>query len=280
MKLDVLVCCYNESIKNIDKLLLSPRIDVQYIISHQCDSPAYYIFPDFLDRRDVRFVRSIGKGLSKNRNIALKNASSTICLIADDDVKYTHQDFDTILDTYRAQENKDVIVFKIRTQSNEPAFKEYPTENYSIQKRNYKHYISSIEISFKREGIMKNNIFFDERFGLGSKYFSMGGEDEILINDCLKKKLNVFFVNKFIVEHPYLSTGKTILQKSTFKKVRHNIAFSLRNRGFIYFFYLLLHYKRIVSSLHFFKVLSVIFSVSYVLLIRKRFNHSEWETLN
>lgn len=271
MKLDVLICCYNKSINHVGGVLLKPRNDVQYIIAHQYDNPEYSIIPDFLDREDVKVVQIFGKGLSKNRNNALRNSTSEICLIGDDDVIYTHQSFNTIIEEYKQNKDKDIILFKIKTLNNGPEYKAYPTSNYLITRGSFKHYISSIEITFKRENIIKNNIFFDERFGLGSKYFCMGGEDEILINDCLKKKMRVYYVNKFIVEHEFMSSGKLLQHLPITDKLKQEIAHNFRIGGGAYLFSSIINYRHYVHSINVFKYFAIICIVLYVLLFKKRF---------
>ena len=41
-----------------------------------------------------------GKGLTKSRNNAIQNATGDIGVIADDDVKYTNEYFNAILEVY------------------------------------------------------------------------------------------------------------------------------------------------------------------------------------
>lgn len=270
MILDVLICCYNESINTVSNILLKPRTDVQYIISHQYNDSIYNIVPDSLYRNDVLVVKNFGKGLSKNRNIAFEHAQHDICLIADDDVRYTDSYFDTIINEHKINNDKDVIVFKIKPTDSESEFKPYPKNDYLITPKNLKHYISSIEITFKRKRFLNKNISFDERFGLGSKYFNQGGEEEILIFDCLKKGLKIYFINKYIVEHSFISTGRLNLQLPQDKKARFIIAFFLRTRGPLFIASLIKNHKNILPSINIIKVLSFVFSTSLVLLFTNK----------
>jgi hypothetical protein len=70
-----------------------------------------------------------------------------------------------------------------------------------------RHYISSIEITFRVKKIKNNNILFDERFGVGSEKFPIG-EEEAFVQDCLAKELRVNYFPFYIVQHPYKSSTK------------------------------------------------------------------------
>ena len=90
MKLDILICTYNERISRIPDMLLPFRPDVSYIVSMQYTDQAFLDhIPDVLRQRpDVRVILLEGKGLSRNRNHCLDASSADIALIADDDCRY------------------------------------------------------------------------------------------------------------------------------------------------------------------------------------------------
>lgn len=267
MKLDVLICCFNHSINRLDKVLLSPRGDVQYIIAHQYEQPEFKTVPVFLNRPDVKVFQSYGKGLSKNRNVALRNGAGEICLIADDDVAYTHDFFDIIIKSYQQHPDKDVLLFKIRTMAGEPEYKAYPDGDYLLTRKEKKHYLSSIEISFRRNSLSRQGIFFDERFGLGSEYFSSGGEEGILIDDCLKRGLKVYFINEYIVNHPFISTGKA--ETITTAKFKSELAYYFRTMGPVFLLYLIFRYKHFSYSRNIFKCFTTVCVVCYILWFKK-----------
>lgn len=206
MKLNILISTHNEKIANVPLLFLPEREDVSYIVSFQyTDEQMLAHLPKDISRRDVKFIPMYGLGLCKNRNNALHNADGDIALIADDDVTYTNDDIDKIIEVFTQNPQTDVALFKIRTPETEPPMKRYP-----LTKGAYKaikgYYPSSVEMAFRISKI-KDNICFDERFGLGSDYLNCG-EEEIFIKDCLNKSLQVDFYPYYIVTHPYKSTGK------------------------------------------------------------------------
>lgn len=147
---------------------------------------------------NIRVINSYDKGLSKSRNIAIKNALGDICLIADDDVVYIEGFEEIVKNAYRSRANASIIRFKIETFTGE-TYKKYPeTSNQLLSRKSIKP-TSSIEITFKRKDIINKNIEFNTLFGLGS-YFT-AGEEYLFLKDTLKQDLIIYFENQSIVKH-------------------------------------------------------------------------------
>lgn len=205
MKLEILISTIDAGIEKIKDILLPFRQDVKYIISHQYQDEKFKYIPKELLREDVVVSQMPGKGLTKSRNNAISLASGDVCLIADDDVRYTSEFLNTIIQTFH-ERNPDVALFKIKTKEGEGDYKNYPTEEYKLNLNNL-HSPSSIEIAFKTEKI-KGIVFFDERFGLGS--FLNGGGELYFIRDAIEKGLKVWYFPESVVIHPKESTIKSL----------------------------------------------------------------------
>ncbi|MBO5720850.1 MAG: glycosyltransferase [Bacteroidales bacterium] len=235
MKLNILISTHNEKVANLSSLLLPEREDVSYIVSYQyANEQMLADIPEDIKRKDVKIIPIQGIGLSRNRNNALKYADGDIALIADDDVAYTDEYLDKIIEVFTKNPQTDIALFKIKTRDTDPPMKRYP-----LAKCKYKalkgYYPSSIEMAM-RVAKVKDKIFFDERFGLGSEYLDRGEED-IFIRDCINKSLQVDFYPYYIVEHPYQSTGKNHLTQK-----------SLRTRGAVSsYIYGILAYIRMIK---------------------------------
>ena len=174
MILEILICTSNERIYTIEKNIpIHPN--VKYLISHQIYNEKCYD-KDIISRSDIKYKQILSKGLSKNRNFALTHASGDVCLIADDDVIYHKNFFDEILKAFKENKQADIITFQVRSPNNEPMFKIYPKKG-SWHDIGSVHWISSIEIAFRREKIQEANLKFDEFFGLNSIFGS--GEENI-----------------------------------------------------------------------------------------------------
>ena len=159
------------------------------------------------DFPSIRVINSFEKGLSKSRNLALKNAIGKIVLIADDDVIYMN-DFDTkIIQAYNQYDNKAVISFSIE-KPNGLLFKKYsPNANKNLSLMELFN-VLSIEISLNKLILDKLGITFDENFGLGSE-FQMG-EEAVFLSDIKNKNQQIAFVPSVIVIHSEISSTEKI----------------------------------------------------------------------
>jgi glycosyltransferase involved in cell wall biosynthesis len=153
--------------------------------------------------KNIRVINSFDLGLSKSRNLALKNAIGDICLIADDDVEYV-KGFDAIVrEAYNKYSEAECILFNsyVNKKSRNP---KYLNCNKKIFKIKECVNVCSVEISFKRECIQSNDIQFNELLGLNSHFIA--GEELVFLNEIFKEH-RIFFYNKIILRHEAVSTG-------------------------------------------------------------------------
>jgi len=163
------------------------------------------------------------KGLSKSRNRLIEFASGDIGIICDDDV-IMENDYKAIIEkAYIDNPTADVIVFNSRVGDRVVGNNKYRKHNFfSVMS------VMSIQVTFKINKIKKNNICFDTDFGLGAKY--KGGEENIFLVDCLKKKLKIIHVPIIINTHPTITSNEiwnedTIRAKGAFShKVLGNLS--------------------------------------------------------
>lgn len=171
----------------------------------------------------VRVINSFEKGLSKSRNLGLKNARGKILLIADGDVVFKN-DFDSIIiDTYNKfpsatginfyAEKPDGTLFKRSLSKTKEKISQLELFN-----------ILSIEMTFNNEILAKLELQFDENFGLGSR-FKMG-EEAIFLSDVQSKNQQLIIEPQAIVIHPHMSTDDIVsfeeryyIQGAFFKRV-------------------------------------------------------------
>lgn len=156
------------------------------------------------DFEKVRVINVDEKGLSKSRNLAIRNAAKKICLIADDDVVY-FPNFDTeIITAFNQNPKASIITFNHQREGlNSPQNSSQKAFNHSL-KSIWK--VCSIEIAFQLEIIKENNLFFDENFGLGS-YFETA-EEYLFLRDVIRLNLSAQFCPFVIVTHPLLCSGE------------------------------------------------------------------------
>lgn len=183
MDLQVLVSTMKQ---NDHSLLEKMNIQSDALIINQCDTNKY---EEFLFRgHKIRFLSFAERGVGLSRNNALMRATSDICLLADDDVRYIDRYYEIILDAFKKNKGADVIVFNVPSTNNK-------REEYIIPKeRRVRFYnclrYGTFRIAVRKESIYKANIYFSLLYGGGAKYGS--GEDSLFIMDCIKKGLKVY----------------------------------------------------------------------------------------
>lgn len=238
MRLNILISCYNESVNGVPAVFLSPRQDVRYVVSHQMSAEyagrGLPVPQEFRQRDDVLYAPFIGRGLSGNRNHAMDALAGwslrddDICILADDDVRYRNEYFDTVLSTFVRHPELSVAAFRIRTPDGQPEFKKYPVEAFELKSIPLTggYYLSSVEIAFRFHAV--KGIRFDTDFGLGSDKWPEGGEEAVFLSDCLKRGLRMGYFPEDVVIHGYMSSGKG---RKTVRKARMMLAVALRYRG-------------------------------------------------
>ncbi len=208
MLVNILVATIDEGINKVSNLLLAPRSDLKYYISHQLTDNKFSPIPEELVREDVTIGQIEGRGLCRNRNNAIAMADGDVAMLADDDVRYDHRYITTVINAFAADDQLDVACFRIATPEGEPEYKSYTEHSYLLNKESH-HYISTLEIAFRPDKIKDSKIAFDERFGLGSKLNSFG-EEAVFIHDCIKAGLQVKYIPEYVVEHAATSSIKSI----------------------------------------------------------------------
>lgn len=210
MKLNILVCTTVKRIADVAGLLLPQRCDVSYIVSVQYDGEALpSVSVPELKREDVAVHFLRGFGLCRNRNNALRLADGDIALIADDDLRYKTEYFDTVLRVFEENKGLDVALFKMTCDIGGKEHKPYPGKCTDFPVKGCRGYFpSSAEMAF-RVASVKGRVCFDERFGLGAEKLNCGEED-IFLKDCIDAGLTVRFFPHVVTEHYGASTGGSL----------------------------------------------------------------------
>ena len=154
----------------------------------------------------VKVVNVFEKGLSKSRNIGIKNSRKDILVFADDDVVFELGFEDKILKEFNSHLGYDGFRFRFKNELGK-FVKKYPIKFQA--KLNWFEVLntSSIELVFKRESIY-NVILFDENFGLGS-LFSMG-EEAVFLADAKSVNCKIGFVPHTLMMHNGSTTSNRI----------------------------------------------------------------------
>lgn len=173
---------------------------VRYIVSWQehHDAP----IPASLMRDDVSVYRLDVSGLSNNRNNAISHCDGDIILCADDDVIYTPDGFNAVIETFETHPDLDVATFMSRQAGEDKAYPDAECRLTTPLPRNYS--VCSIETAFRRS--TAGQLRCHPELGLGSPAMH-GGEDEVLLLTAIRRGLDCRFFPLTICEHPDVSTG-------------------------------------------------------------------------
>lgn len=194
MTLQLLISTIDDGINNIELMLLEPRDGVGYLVSWQHSTDDYGPVPAALKRDDVTVVHLSGRGLSRNRNNCINHATADLCLICDDDCRYTHEQLSAIALTFATQRSLDVATFKAHGTNTT-----YPEKSINLNDPHKNYHVSSIEIAFRRTSV-QGRLQFNELFGLGAPELHCG-EEEVFIHDALAMGLTCMYFPTYIVNH-------------------------------------------------------------------------------
>lgn len=151
----------------------------------------------------IRVINSFEKGLSKSRNLALKNAIGKVVLISDDDEIFKEGFDDLIINSYNNFPKAVVISFQVEN-SEGKLFRNYQKKAKLKPKKLDLFSIFSSEISINKTIFDTLSIEFDTNFGLGS-VFSMG-EEAILLMDFNSINQLIVIEPKVIATNPTITT--------------------------------------------------------------------------
>lgn len=212
-------------------------------------------------KNNIFYYQIKDRGLSKSRNMAIESSSGDICIIADNDVLYLNDYSETINDAYQKYPDADIIAFQVdRINGREKKFSNTDKKIKYLSSLK----ISSVEITFKRNSILKKELRFNEDLGAGSNYL-MGEENEFLIQ-ALNKGLKVYYVAKKI--------GVVDMSSSTWFETYNNEYFESRGASFKAMFprfYWILIFQFIIRK----RMIKKDSNMSYFQILKKMFEGSK-----
>lgn len=173
------------------------RVQTNAVVINQCDEDGvseYDFINSYGKKCHVKFISTRERGLSRSRNMAIRNCDDDICIVCDDDEELCDGYEDIILEGYHYYKSATVVTFKLN--------REYKYNRIYPPPPGVRHSLASIlrtnslEITFKRENVVSKKIFFDEMMGSGTGNGS--GEEEKFLIDIRRSGLQLFFYAKTI----------------------------------------------------------------------------------
>lgn len=154
------------------------------------------IISKYQDSFEILHIKSDQRGLSLNRNIALRSATGKFVAFPDDDCLYYSNTLSQVEKAFNTFSAADIILGRILDRStNKNIIRDWKNYSFPITKKNFFLNYSSITM-FSR----KTNILFDETLGLGTYYGSC--EDTDFIVQALQRGEKIQYTPDIEVWHP------------------------------------------------------------------------------
>lgn len=191
MTLNILISCMHQDKSIIER----SNVQSDVVVINQCNENKREEFK-FLNKngRECKalFISTTERGLSRSRNMALRNAWGDICLICDDDETLYDDCEEKIMRAYEEYPEAGVIAFAFY-RIDKPA---YFSDKHKKMGLKEIMKTASIQITFKRSLIDEYAIFFDEKMGSGTG--NGGGEENKFLYDYFKKGVPMYYVPFYI----------------------------------------------------------------------------------
>lgn len=264
MTFELLISTMHKSCFEIKQMLIDMNVRCNCLVINQCDMEDYY--EEVLDDNNcLRIFFTKERGLSKSRNMALRNANADIVSIADDDLVY-YDNFDKeILNFYLENVSADVVLFNM-----DDYRKSFSSMSHSVKFIELSSFIS-MQCSFKIDKIRDKKIEFNELFGSGSSFFN-SGEENIFLANCKKNKLKIFYCCKKILKRDESeSTWFTTFNDEKFIMTRGATYYSMsRFLYYPYIFRFAIKYRKKLKPYNIFQSIKIMESgKKYLLRLQK-----------
>lgn len=184
---------------------LQPAPGVRYLLAWQLPEGEYpgEVPAVLAGRRDVTVEMWQGRGVSANRNRLLDMATAPYLLCADDDIDYTAEGLNRVIEGLDSDPDADIMTFRIRTTERRPYPPDGATLGYSRHRRNFYPYL--VEVAMRREAVRRAGLRFDERFGTNAPVLG-AGEEDVFLYDAWRAGLTLRHRAAEILTHDAPST--------------------------------------------------------------------------
>ena len=227
----VLISTIGRGIQRVPQVLLPPQDGVRYVVSWQQGKGDDGVeYPAHLkEREDVVLSVMEGKGLCRNRNNAMKVATSwfadpmedAVFVIADDDERLEPDGLEKVRQVYGAHPKVDVVLWQMCSIADGQRLKDYPLTLTDYDKAPRSYYVSSVEMTFRSRNYFMG-LRFDERFGLGSEKLC-AGEEDVFLRDAQQLGLHIWLFPRVLCRTEATTTGSHVLEPKV-----------LRSKGAVY----------------------------------------------
>lgn len=176
----ILLSCMYEKDKEIIK---RSNIQSNCVIINQCNEDKKEELK-IENNKTCLWINSKERGLSRSRNMAIQNSDTDVCLIADNDEIFDDDVEEKILKAYKELPQADIIVFNLHNKPTKLKNKIYKLKRLESLR------VCSLQISFKRQSVIENNLKFDIKLGAGTG--NGAGEENKFLLDAYDNELKIY----------------------------------------------------------------------------------------
>lgn len=181
----VLVACMHQT---DDSLYREMNLHTDAILANQCDEYSYRTYTE-VDGSKVELISTTDRGVGRNRNKALMNASGKFLLCSDQDMVYVDGYEKIIEDAFAMCPKADIIVFNLEYLNRFTPARKEDKKFKKVHLWNCMRY-GTARVAMRKGAIDKACLSFSTLYGGGSKYSA--GEDSLFIRDALRKGLKMY----------------------------------------------------------------------------------------
>lgn len=221
MKFSLILATYNTPenylIKFINSIINQSFQDYELLIIDQNKDDRVLNILYKYDSLKYRYIKTNIVGLSHARNIGLNEVSGDIISFPDDDCSYPDILLSDINEYLKDNEHYDFISLKTLDEKTNEQLSYTPfLKPTIINKTNIFHSVTSIGL-FIRKRNMTTLPQFDEKFGLGSQYFS--SEEMDYVHHLILDGYDGIYLPYFFVFHPKLPE---LFEPNVLYKIKNN----------------------------------------------------------
>ena len=181
----VLVACMHQS---DDSLYREMNLQTDAILANQCDEYSYRTYIE-VDGNKVELISTADRGVGKNRNKALMNASGKFLLCSDQDMVYVDGYEKIVEDAFAMCPKADIIVFNLEYLNRFTPARKENKKFKRVYLWNCMRY-GTASVAMRKGAIEKACLSFSTLYGGGAKYSS--GEDSLFIREAFRKGLKMY----------------------------------------------------------------------------------------
>lgn len=168
-------------------LIKKLNIRCDAVIANQTDSNAVWEMnmPEFC----VKMISTQTRGVGKNRNIGIENATGEILLFADDDLTYNDDMPERVAAAFDELPDADVIIFGTFFSKGGEIYERVYCKTGKLSRFKSMRY-GAYAMAIRKESLKRSDLSFNENFGGGCIYCH--GEDSDFLYNCYRKGLSVY----------------------------------------------------------------------------------------